>query len=275
MDYADAIVANARRLLEGRSKSDVARQAGVERTKLYRFLNGKQVLRADELLRLADVLEVDVGLFYGASPSKPDFQSAFMQSGDFALRISSVLLGPDEQPPPKDTWALERLLRDVEPDPEAERVVTDLCDVLRSPALSALAFIGAWVLLWNRMTVDDGLQMARAARRIIPTHEDLMVKIGSVYYRKEAGRIGDILDILAEVEPEPLYMNAVGHLRYVLSIDRIDQCASLAHKVLEKNRRRTQQDVHRRLLALKSTIDSPDAPEFWGKLLTFLDPNIP
>ena len=147
--------------------------------------------------------------------------------------------------------------------------------MLRSPALSADAFIGAWVLLWNRMTVDDGLQMARAARRIIPTHEDLMVKIGSVYYRKEAGRIGDILDILAEVEPEPLYMNAVGHLRYVLSIDRIDQCASLAHKVLEKNRRRTQQDVHRRLLALKSIIDSPDAPEFWGKLLTFLDPNIP
>jgi transcriptional regulator with XRE-family HTH domain len=275
MDYTDAIVANAQRLLDGRSKSEIARLSGIERTKLYRFLGGKQVLRADELRRLADVLDVDVTAFYGASSPKPDFQSAFMQSDDFALRISSVLLGPDEDPPVKDTWALERLLRDVEPDPEAERVVTDLCDVLRSPALSALAFIGAWVLLWNRMTVDDGLQMARASRRIIPSHEDLMVKIGSVVYRKESARIEEISALFEGVEPQPLYLNAVGHLRYVLSIERIDQCASLAHKVLEKNRRRAQQDVHRRLLALKSTIDSPDAPLFWGKLLTFLDPNIP
>ena len=271
----DRIIANARRLLGGRSKSEVARLAGIERTKLYRFLSGRQVLRADELQRLAGTLHVNVTAFYGAPDPDPDFQSAFMKNDDFALRISGLLLGPEARYPVKAVSELRELLADVKRDPEAERIVTDLSAVLRSPALSALAFIGAWVLLWERMAVDEGSQMARAVRRIIPYHDDLLILAGSAYYRGNQTRGSAIHAYLRDVEPHEFYLKAIDHLRYVLSAGRIDQCAGLAHRVLERHRRRSQETVHRRLLAFKKTIDGPDAPRFWGRLLTFLDPNIP
>jgi transcriptional regulator with XRE-family HTH domain len=274
-DHAATIVANARRLMLGRKKAQIARRAGIERTKLYRFLGGVQVLRADELQRLAEALHVDVGAFYGVPAPRPDFQSAFLKNDDFALRISGLLLGPDESPPAKDTTQLADRVKDVAPDTEAERIVRDLCDVLQSRALSAFAFIGAWVLLWERMSVDEGIQMARAVRRILPRHADIMVRVGTVCYRQDAARMADLADCLATVRPEGFYVQALGHLRYVLSLERIDQTASLAHKILEKQRHRTQESVHRRLLALKRTIDLPDAPEFWARLLTYLDPNVP
>ena len=271
----DRIVDNARRLIDGRSKSEVARLAGIERTKLHRFLSGRQILRADELERLATALGVDVSAFYGTHAARPDFQSAFMKNDDFALRISGLLLGPESRYPVKDVEGLRALLVGVEPDVEAERIVTDLCAVLRSTALSALAFIGAWVLLWERMTVDEGIQMVRAVRRIIPYHEELLISVGSAYYREDRTRVEAIRKYLDDVEPHAFYLTAIDHLRYVLSAERIDQCAGLAHRVLEHDRRRSQETVHRRLLAFKKTIDGPDAPEFWGRLLTFLDPNIP
>ncbi len=272
---ADRIVENARRLMDGRSKSEVAQLSGIERTKLYRFLNGRQVLRADELERLAETLGVDVTAFYGSSSAHPDFQSAFMKNDDFALRISGLLLGPEAKYPVKDVVGLREVLAEVEPALEAERIVTDLCAVLGSSALSALAFIGAWVLLWERMTVDEGIQMVRAVRRIIPYHQELLILVGSVYYRGDEEDVAAVRRYLSHVEPDQFYLEAIEHLRYVLSAETIDQCAGLAHRVLEHDRRRSQETVHRRLLAFKKTIDSPDAPTFWGRLLTFLDPNIP
>jgi len=272
---ADIIVANAKRLLTGRTQSAVAREADIERTKLHRFLAGKLMLRADELQRLADVLTVDVSEFYGNSASRPDFQSAFLKNDDFALRISSLLLGGEERYPVKDTSRLEALIEDVEPEPEAERIVTDLMEVLESRALSAFAFIGAWVLLWERMSVDEGIQMARALRRIIPSHGDLMTRIASIAVRNDRDRVDAVNAFLDAVEPQRLYLDGIGHLRHVLSVERIDQCAGLAHKILEKSRHRTQETVHQRLLALKRTIDDPGAPVFWARLLSYLDPNVP
>lgn len=272
---AETLVANARRLMAGRKKAEIARRAGIERTKLHRFLNGTQMLRADELHRLASVLEVDVGAFYGVPSSRPDFQSAFLKNDDFALRISTLLLGAEEPVPVKDTSALWTLLNDVTPDPEVERVVDDLKEVLKSRALSAFAFIGAWVMLWERMSVEEGIQMARALRRIIPPHDYLMKRAATLAYREETERLRAIERLLSGVEPQTLYLNGIEHLRYVLSVERIDQCAGLAHKILEKTRHRTQDTVHRRLLALKRTIDDPSAPVFWARLLSYLDPNVP
>jgi transcriptional regulator with XRE-family HTH domain len=272
---AGTLVSNAQRLMSGRKKAEIARRAGIERTKLHRFLTGTQMLRADELQRLAAVLEVDVAVFYGTPSTRPDFQSAFLKNDDFALRISTLLLGAEEPLPVKDTSALRELLVDVEADPEAERIVDDLKEVLQSRALSAFAFIGAWVMLWERMTVDEGIQMARALRRIIPYHGDLMKRAATITYREDSERIRAVERLLSDVEPQPFYLNGIEHLRYVLSVGRIDQCAGLAHKILEKSRHRTQEVVHRRLLALKRTIDDPAAPVFWARLLSYLDPNVP
>jgi len=272
---AETLIANARRLMAGRKKAEVARRAGIERTKLHRFLNGTQMLRADELQRLAVALDVDVTAFYGTSAARPDFQSAFLKNDDFALRISTLLLGGEEPLPVKDTSALGELLADVTPDPEAARVVDDLKEVLQSRALSAFAFIGAWVMLWERMTVEEGIQMARALRRIIPYHSDLMKRAATIAYLEDSERIRSVERFLSDIEPQPFYLSGIEHLRYVLSVERIDQCAGLAHKILEKSRHRTQETVHRRLLALKRTIDDPDAPVFWARLLSYLDPNVP
>lgn len=272
---ADTLIANAQRLMAGRKKAEIARRAGIERTKLHRFLNGTQMLRADELQRLAAVLEVDVTAFYGTASTRPDFQSAFLKNDDFALRISTLLLGAEEPLPVKDTSALTGLLADVSPDPEAERVVDDLKEVLQSRALSAFAFIGAWVMLWERMSVDEGMQTARALRRIIPYHSDLMKRAATITYREDSERIRAVDRLLSDIEPQPFYVNGIEHLRYVLSVGQIDQCSGLAHKILEKSRHRTQETVHRRLLALKRTIDDPSAPIFWARLLSYLDPNVP
>ncbi|GIX07434.1 MAG: hypothetical protein KatS3mg115_1837 [Candidatus Poribacteria bacterium] len=77
------------------------------------------------------------------------------------------------------------------------------------------------------------------------------------------------------MEPHPLYLRGVELLRYALAPERIDQCATLAHRILEKHRKRSRQSVHRRLVTFKRTVDAPGADEFWAKLLTYLDPNIP